>query len=133
MFTAMSTYLEEIRDNPNHSRRASIAMNKIQLGLLVLEETSKYWNAAKWTYALFKFLNDRNFDVFQKAPWQSRWPSPSSTAINQPFDHSQALDLDLEALLSFEWSAADLQDWFMRAGVFEQSDLAISNATFAGH
>ncbi|OAL38296.1 hypothetical protein AYO20_02355 [Fonsecaea nubica] len=78
LFNALITYLEEVKDNPRDSSRACIAVNKIQLGLLILGEHRKYWNAARWSYSLFKFCVDRDFEFLQNLPRQSRWHSPDA-------------------------------------------------------
>jgi hypothetical protein len=87
LFSALITYLEEVKNNPKDSRRTRIAVNKIQLGLLVLTEQRRYWNAARWAYSLFKFCLDRDFGFLQNLPRVSRWHSPEPGAQQEETGH----------------------------------------------
>ncbi|OCT49372.1 hypothetical protein CLCR_04579 [Cladophialophora carrionii] len=89
-FFALITYLEEVKNNPKDSRRSCMAVNKIQLGLLVLTEQRQYWNAARWAYSLFRFCLDRDFSFLRNLPRVSRWHSPEPEAETQAMPTSSA-------------------------------------------
>ncbi|KAJ3536868.1 hypothetical protein NM208_g6541 [Fusarium decemcellulare] len=111
LFAALVTHLEEVKNNPPQSRNASLASNKIQLGILILDEMRKYWSQAEWAYELVKFCSDRDFDILRHLPRTSRWQSPLSprSGIVQS---GPIPDIDLADLVFPDASIFEMQQWF---------------------
>ncbi|KAK6374024.1 hypothetical protein LTS17_007994 [Exophiala oligosperma] len=112
-FSAIVTYLEEIKLNPKESRRRSLASSKVQLGLLILEEMRLYWKQACWAYELIKYCSDNNFELFARLPRPSRWQSPSSP--QESADQEEPFNFDFSDFVFSDASVAEIQQWFNEA------------------
>ncbi|EXJ55283.1 hypothetical protein A1O7_08210 [Cladophialophora yegresii CBS 114405] len=152
-FFTLITYLEEVKNNPKDSRRTRIAVNKIQLGLLVLTEQRQYWNAARWAYSLFKFCLDRDFSFLRNLPRVSRWHSPEPGAetdamptssapvpLSAPIEGQTDTDEGQDDLIDFNlgemphWDASfyDSHQWFTDAFPVGLDQAWIYETTAAG-
>ncbi|KAK6380202.1 hypothetical protein LTS17_005391 [Exophiala oligosperma] len=113
-FSAIVTYLEEIKSNPKESRRRSLASSKVQFGLLILEEMRLYWQQASWACELIKYCSDNNFELFARFPWPSRWQSPSSPQESSS-NQKEPFDFDFSDFVFSDASVAGIQQWFNEA------------------
>jgi hypothetical protein len=78
IFVALVTYAESIKQAQEEGRVNKIAVNKYDLGLVILEQMQHLWQASSWAYSLFKLLADKDFLPLRRLPRASRWQSPDT-------------------------------------------------------
>jgi len=121
LFIALLTYMEEIQRNPRQSPRTKVAVKKVELGLLILEETRQYWDVAAWAHCLFKFWVEQDFDLL-KLPRLSCFSFSVSPQENHN-DSTESPDGSV-AQYAFEIDpSVYLEQWFTDTSIFNPDQL----------
>lgn len=121
IFSALLTYAEEIKESPRGSRRANIALHKLDMGLFILEEMREYWTVLRWAWSLFSFLSERGFDILKRMPRPSRLPSPSLSHHDGPVEQEMEAIGDSSQPYFGDGLFQNLQQWYTDTGLTDNA------------